>query len=94
MFLAKICPPLPQHIIGQDLSINIPFSVDPAFLLYAERTTIQYVDLTNNNHSTQIKGLRGAVAVAYDVKDKYIYWADIKDHIIYRRGFEDDGKNF
>ena len=62
--------------------------------MYAERTTIQYVDLTNNSRSTQIKGLRGAVAVAYNMKDKYIYWADIKDHIIYGRGIEDDGKNF
>jgi predicted chitinase len=55
--------------------------------MYAERSTIQYVDLTNNNHSTQIRGLRGAVAVAYDMKDDYIYWADIKDQAIMRRKF-------
>ena len=55
--------------------------------MYAERSTIQYVDLTNNNHSTQIRGLRGAVAVAYDMKDNYIYWADIKDQAIMRRKF-------
>ena len=60
--------------------------------MYAERTTIQYVDLTNNNHSTAIEGLSGAVAVAYDMKDNYIYWADMRDHVIMRQKFNTTGK--
>jgi hypothetical protein len=52
------------------------------------------VDLTNNNRSTHIQGLRGAVAVAYDRNDDYIYWADIKTHMIYGRGFQKQGKTY
>ena len=69
-------------------------AVDKAFLMYAERSSIQYLDLTNNNHSTQIDGLRGAVAVAYDMREEYIFWADMKDHMIFRRKFNGTGKIF
>ncbi len=62
--------------------------------MYAERSSIQYLDLTNNNHSTQIDGLRGAVAVAYDMREEYIFWADMKDHMIFRRKFNGTGKIF
>ena len=66
------------------------FEVDSAFLLYAERTTIQYMDLVNQSRSAVVEGLRGAVAVAYDMKEDYIYWADMRDHKIFRRKFDGD----
>lgn len=66
--------------------------VDAAFLLYAERSRIQYFDLTNNNHSTAVKGLKAAVAVAYDIRDAYIYWADMREHKIMRGKFSSTGE--
>ncbi|XP_028406976.1 sortilin-related receptor-like isoform X2 [Dendronephthya gigantea] len=69
---------------------SCPIKVDSAFLLYAERTTIQYMDLVNSSRSTAVVGLRGAVVVAYDKKEDYIYWADMKDHKIFRRKFNGD----
>ena len=53
------------------------------------------MDLVNQSRSTPLKGLRGAVAVAYDMREDYIYWADMKDHKILRRRFDgDSGKIF
>ena len=66
--------------------------VDKAFLLYAERTKIQYVDLVNNSSSSPIIGLRGAVALVYDLAEGYIYWADMLDHQILRRMLNGSGK--
>ena len=60
--------------------------------MYAERDKINYFDLTNNNHSIVIEGLSGAVAVAYDMKDNYVYWADMIDHQIRRRTLNESGK--
>ncbi|XP_028406957.1 sortilin-related receptor-like [Dendronephthya gigantea] len=69
---------------------SCPIKVDSAFLLYAERTKIQYMDLVNSSRSTAVEGLRAAVAVAYDKKENYIYWADMKDHKIFRRKLDGD----
>ena len=69
-------------------------AVDPAFLLYAERYTIKYFDLASNNHSVSVMGLRGAVALAYDMKEGYLYWADMTDHKIMRRTLNGTGMTF
>ncbi|XP_046854475.1 sortilin-related receptor-like isoform X2 [Xenia sp. Carnegie-2017] len=70
-----------------------PFNVDKAFLLYAEKSSIQYMDLVNETKTALITDLSGAVAVAYDMKEKYIYWADMKEHKIKKRRFNGTSKN-
>lgn len=62
--------------------------------MYAERSTVKYFDLANNSRLTALEGLQGAVAVAYDIREAYIYWADMTTHKIMRRSFNKSGKNF
>ena len=45
------------------------------------------MDLANGTKTALITDLSGAVAVAYDMKEKYIYWADMKEHKIKKRRF-------
>ena len=60
--------------------------------MYAKRDKIYYYDLTTGTHTTTITGLRGAVAVSYDLKDGYIFWADMLDHKIFRQTLNQTGK--
>ena len=61
-------------------------------MVYAKFDKINYYDLTSSNHTIKITGLRGAVSLAYDLKDGYVYWADMLDHKIFRQMLNQTGK--
>ena len=56
------------------------FSLDPvSFIWYAQRSSVHRLDLSPpyNDVTFKIDGLKTAVAIDYDYKKMYLFWADI-----------------
>ncbi|XP_072342495.1 sortilin-related receptor [Scyliorhinus torazame] len=68
-----------------------PMEEEKEFLLYALRSTIHRYDLSKGTDEVlPLQGLRGTVALDFDLETNCIYWADISQDVIQR--FCLDGK--
>uniref|UniRef100_A0ABM0M9V2 Sortilin-related receptor-like n=1 Tax=Saccoglossus kowalevskii TaxID=10224 RepID=A0ABM0M9V2_SACKO len=74
--------------------VSCPVSENPEFILYAMRTEVRRYILGDQRQETlPLQGLQNVIAVDFDYKDNFIYWADMATDKIMRYGLNGYGEH-
>ena len=63
---------------------------DEGFLIFANRQDIRHLTFDSSDYTQLIPGQRGAIALDYDFKTKYIFWTDVMEENIKRARIEEN----
>lgn len=85
----SIAEKLMKYLSVSGITLLFPTG-DEGFLIFANRQDIRHLSFDSSDYTQLIPGQRGAIALDFDFKTRYIFWTDVMEENIKRARIEEN----